>query len=144
VNYLLDTCVISEAVKENPHPGVLAWLEKQDESSLHLSSLTIGEIIKAIFRLPDSSRRDRLRKWVEEELPERFKGRILNIDSGVAALWGVMQGKAEKRGGPWGGVIDSLIAATASHHDLMVVSRNEKDVKRCGVCVMNPWGIEVE
>jgi hypothetical protein len=143
VNYLVDTCVISEVVKRNPHPSVLAWLEQQDERNLHLSSLTIGEIIKGITRLPDSARRDRLRRWVEEELPARFEGRILNIDTGVAALWGVMQGRAEKHGGRLP-VIDSLIAATADHHDLTVVTRNEKDLERCGVRVTNPWRIKVK
>lgn len=67
----------------------------------------------------------------------------LNVDPCVAALWGDMQGKAEKRGDRLP-VIDSLIASTALHHDLTVVSRNEKDMKRCGVRVMNPCEKELE
>jgi toxin FitB len=138
VNYLLDTCVLSEAWKKEPNPGVLAWLESQAEPSLFLCSLSIGELTKGVERLPASARRDRLKRWVTEALPARFEGRVLAIDSDVAAKWGKMSGEAEKRGEVLP-VIDALIAATAGLYDLIVITRNEADFMRCRVPVFNPW-----
>jgi predicted nucleic acid-binding protein len=143
VNYILDTCVISEAVSRKPDPGVMAWLEAQDEPSLYLSCLTIGELTKGISRLPASARRHRLHAWVDSELPRRFGGRILDVDAGVAARWGALTGEAENRGEPLP-VIDSLVAATALHHDLTVVTRNVADMRRCGAKVLNPWAGKVK
>jgi predicted nucleic acid-binding protein len=60
------------------------------------------------------------------------------VDADVAARWGILTGEAEKRGEPLP-VIDSLIAATALHHDLTVVTRNVTDMRRCGAKVLNPW-----
>jgi len=138
VNYLLDTCIISEVWKREPHPEVLKWLERQAEQNLFLSSLTIGELTKGIGRMPASARRDRLRAWVTQTLPVRFKGQILNIDSDTAARWGAMLAEAEKRGEALP-IVDSLMAATAAFHDLTVASRNEEDFHRCRVPVFNPW-----
>ncbi len=138
VNYLLDTCVLSEVWKKEPNPGVLAWLERQAEPNLFLCSLSIGELIKGVERLPAGARRDRIRTWVAETLPARFEGRILAIDTDVAARWGLMSGEAEKRGEVLP-VIDGLIAASAAVHDLTVATRNESDFIRCRVPVANPW-----
>ena len=71
-------------------------------------------------------------------MPRRFEGRILDVDAEVAATWGVLAGAAENRGEPLP-VIDSLLAATALHHDLTIVTRNVSDVRRCGAKVLNPW-----
>ena len=119
---------------------MLAWLEAQDEPSLYLSSLTIGELTKGIRRLPESARKHRLQDWVRGELPRRFEGRILDVNTDVAARWGVLVGEAENRGKPLP-VIDSLVAATALHHDLTIVTRNVADLRRCGTKVLNPWDI---
>ena len=138
MNYLLDTCVLSEVWKKQPNPGVLAWLEQQAEPSLYLCSLSIGELIQGAERLPAGSRRDRLQTWVAKTLPARFEGRILAIDSDVAARWGMMSGEADKRGEVLP-LMDSLIAATAAVHDLTVATRNESDFMRCRIPVLNPW-----
>jgi len=80
MKYLLDTCVISEATKPKPNRKVVAWLKKQDEKSLYLSVLTFGEIEKGIEKSFDGRRKNKLRLWVEEDLKQRFEGRILPID----------------------------------------------------------------
>ena len=88
--FLLDTNCISEAVRVHPEPRVLSWLGAADESLLHLSVLTLGEIRKGVAALAQSKRRTLLETWLEVELQARFAGRILPIDAGVADRWGVL------------------------------------------------------
>jgi predicted nucleic acid-binding protein len=139
VKYLLDTCLISELVKKEPNPAVVSWLDEQDEQNLFLSVLTLGELQKGISKLPAGARRDELQAWVEHDLVERFTGRIIDIDLETAQFWGRLQGESEQRGESLP-VMDSLIAATATVHGLIVVTRNAKDMERCRVRVCNPWG----
>ncbi|ACM19506.1 toxin, PIN family [Geotalea daltonii FRC-32] len=139
MKYLLDTCLISELVKKEPNPAVVNWLDEQEEQSLFLSVLNLGELQKGISKLPDGSKKDELQAWVALDLVERFTGRILDIDLETALCWGELQGMAEQKGEKLP-VMDSLIAATATAHGLVVVTRNVKDMERCGGRVCNPWG----
>lgn len=138
MNHLLDTCVLSELVKGAPNEGVLDWIAKQDEDALFLSVLTLGELEKGIEKLTGSRRKTALFNWLHEDLPLRFEGRILSIDLAITQRWGLIVGASERKGRPLP-VIDSLIAATASVHNLSVVSRNVSDFEKCGVACMNPW-----
>lgn len=139
MKYLLDTCLISELVKKVPNSDVVDWLNVQDEQSLFLSVLTIGELQKGICKIPDSARKSELQAWVEHDLTLRFTGRIIDIEMETVLIWGRMQGESEQKGESLP-VMDSLIAATASAHGLVVVTRNVKDIERCQVRVCNPWG----
>jgi predicted nucleic acid-binding protein len=136
--FLVDTNCISELVRVKPEPRVLAWIEAADETSLYLSVLTLGEIRKGLAALPQSRRRSRLETWLEVELQARFSGRILPIDVGVANRWGSLAANAKAKGRPLS-TIDGLLAATAIHHDLTVVSRNVGDFVNAQVSVVNPW-----
>jgi predicted nucleic acid-binding protein len=138
VKYLLDTCLISELVKKEPNPAVVSWLDEQEEHKLFLSVLTLGELQKGISKLPDGAKKDELLAWVTIDLGERFSGRIIDIDQETALCWGKLQGEAERSGEKLP-VMDSLIAATAVAHGLIVVTRNAKDMERCGGGVCNPW-----
>jgi hypothetical protein len=138
VSYLLDTAVVSELVRKSPSGAVLKWIDGQDEASLYLSVLTIGELEKGVAGLPASVRRSRLQSWVRRDLAERFGGRLLPIDTRTAARWGAIAGESERRGRPLP-VIDCLIAATALVHGLAVATRNVGDFERCGVTCVNPW-----
>ncbi len=138
MKYLLDTCFLSELIKRRPNPNVLRWLDKQDEDQLYLSVLTIGELQKGIGKLPDIARQEELQAWVDNDLAIRFEGRILPIDTEVASQWGILLGKTEKAGKKLP-VIDSLIAATATVHNLTVVTRNTKDLEKCQAQAFNPW-----
>jgi predicted nucleic acid-binding protein len=140
VSYLLDTCVISELVKQRPDEKVIRWIDGVDENKLFLSVLTLGELEKGIARLPASVRKDDLQRWLEQDLAARFAGRIIPIDAGVAGTWGRMQGAAELTGVKLP-VIDALMAASAQVCQLTVVTRNVADFERCGVTVINPWTI---
>jgi predicted nucleic acid-binding protein len=79
-----------------------------------------------------------LEGWLELELPERFYGRILSVDESVADRWGQLSAEALSRKMPLP-VIDGLLAATALHHNLTLVTRNTSDVERTGVPIFNPW-----
>ena len=138
MKYLLDTCLISELVKKVPHPAVVSWLNEQEEQSLFLSVLTIGELQEGISKLPDSARKDELQAWVEHDLALRFTGRIIDVDMEAMLIWGRLQGESERKGETLH-VMDSLIAATAKAHGLVVVTRNVRDIERCQVRVCNPW-----
>lgn len=138
MKYLLDTCLISELVKKEPNVAVVSWLEEQNEEKLFLSVLNLGELQKGISKLADGAKKDELQGWVAFDLVERFAGRILDIDLETALCWGKLQGVSEQAGEKLP-VMDSLIAATATVHGLVVVTRNLKDMERCGVRVCNPW-----
>ncbi|TVQ02415.1 MAG: type II toxin-antitoxin system VapC family toxin [Balneolaceae bacterium] len=138
MSYLIDTCCISELVKKKPNPNVIKWFADRDEFSMFLSVITFGELRKGIEKLPDSKKKKELNRWVKEDLKHRFKNRILNINLEEVNKWGQILAAAEKNGRPLP-AIDSLIAATAQVHDLLVVTRNTQDMEGSGVEVINPW-----
>jgi len=136
--FLLDTNCISELVRSNPEPRVLNWMEAADEAMLYLSVLTVGEIRKGLAGLDQGQRRTRLETWLEVDLRARFAGRIVPVDAPVADRWGWLATEA-KRKGKGLSIIDGLLAATALHHNLTVVSRNASDFAHTPVPVLNPW-----
>jgi predicted nucleic acid-binding protein len=135
VRYLIDTNVISELRRRQPEPQVVQWFADRPAQQLFLSVLTLGEIRRGVERLPAGSRRDTLLQWLQEELPAFFAGRIVGIDGAVAHRWGCLLAKA---GRPLP-AIDSLLVAQALTHDLVLVTRNLKDVADLPVGVVNPW-----
>ncbi len=139
MRYLLDTCVISELVAQQPDAKVREWIDQVDEERLALSVITIGEIKRGIAKLPASRKRRDLERWLEEELLKRFQGRILAIDTEVMLIWGELVGRLEQSGRSLP-AMDSLVAASARRHQLRLVTRNERDFLGTGVEVVNPWG----
>ncbi|HSK75309.1 MAG TPA: type II toxin-antitoxin system VapC family toxin [Thermoanaerobaculia bacterium] len=138
MSYLLDTCVISELASKRPQPDVVQWIDSVDPESVYLSVITIGEIRKGIEKLEASKRKETLQAWLQDELLVRFKDRLAVLDTGVLLEWGTLMGRLEKRGKPMPAV-DSLIAATALHRHLILVTRNEDDFLNAGVRLLNPW-----
>ena len=135
MSYLLDTNVISELVRPKPAKVVMAWFDNIPSEALHISVLTLGEIRKGVEDMPDGVRREKLRLWLEHELLDWFDTRILQVDSAVADRWGRLLAQV---GRPVPS-IDSLLAATALHHELRIVTRNQKDFDYPGLEVINPW-----
>ena len=80
MKYLIDTCVVSELIKKNPNKQVVKCISGTTEINLFISVLTIGELHKDIEKLPESRKKEKLHKWVNCDLKERFKDRIINID----------------------------------------------------------------
>jgi len=137
LNYLLDTCVMSELVKATPDENVINWINNTPDERLFLSVITIGEIRKGLTKLPDSKKKYRLTNWLNTLL-ENYEARIYPVDLAVAESWGTIQGKAENNGTPVASV-DGLIAAVAQTHNLIIVTRNEKDFAATNVTIVNPW-----
>ena len=139
MNYLLDTCVISELVKTSPNSNVVDWLHDTPTERLYLSVITVGEIRKGLTKRPDSKRKNLLTNWLNLLL-EDYQTRIFPIDLTVAENWGIIQGKAEKNGMAMPS-IDGLIAAIAYTHNLVLVTRNISDFEASGLPIKNPWSI---
>lgn len=135
--FLLDTNVVSELVRPRPHPGVVRWIATTNESLLHLSVLTLGEIRKGIASRPDVGRRAKLESWLHD-LVLRFSSRILPIDLAIADRWGRLSGHSKTEGVTLP-VIDGLLAATALHNNLVLVTRNVTDIGITGVETFDPW-----
>lgn len=135
MSYLLDTNVVSELVRPKPSGSVLRWIRAAPDSALHLSVLSLGEIRMGAERLPEGSRRERLRLWLEHDLPEWFGDRLLPVSAEVADRWGRLIAVARKPVP----AVDSLLAATALHHELRLVTRNVSDFRFPGLEVVDPW-----
>lgn len=136
--FLLDTNIVSELVRPSPAPRVTSWIVATDESLLYLSVLTLGEIRKGITSLPQAARRVMLEAWLDGDLVLRFGDRVLPIDLAIADRWGRLAGSAAARKSPLP-VIDGLLAATALHYDLTLVTRDTTHLATSGVPTFNPW-----
>lgn len=141
MNFLLDTCVISELIARQPNPTVVQWIDSINEDKLFLSVITIGEIKKGIEKLAVSRRKDVLAEWLEDALLVRFRDKILPIDLPVVLAWGQLAAELEKQGRRMP-AIDSLISATCLHGELCLVTRNENDFVHSGITMINPWKTE--
>jgi predicted nucleic acid-binding protein len=100
VSFLLDTNVVSEWAKPRPDPGVVTWLTEIDEDRVFISVVTLAELQFGIERMPPGNRRARLSRWLQEELPLRFEGRLLPINEAVAETWGKTVARCEMIGRP--------------------------------------------
>ena len=135
MSYLIDTNVILELVRPKPDAAVLDWFAHTPDEALFLSASTLGEIRKGVEKVLESQRREKLRLWLEHDLRDWFGPRILPIGPDVADHWGRLLAQA---GRPVP-AIDSLLAATALHHDLRLVTCNTRDFDYAGLEVINPW-----
>lgn len=127
--------MISELVRPRPAHVLQDWFQAVPDVALHLSVLTLGEIRAGVESAPDKGKKEQLRLWLEQDLPAWFGDRLLPICAGVADRWGRLVAQA---GRPVP-AIDSLLAATALHHELRLVTRNVQDFRFPGLTVVNPW-----
>jgi toxin FitB len=118
---------------------VVDWLNATEGDRVFLSAVTIGEIQCGISNRPPSSLRTELEVWLNVALPSQFAGRVLPLDGDTFTTWGRMVAQQRREGNPMG-VINSLIAATALHHSMVLVTRNADDFKVTGLSILNPWG----
>lgn len=135
MTWLIDTNIISEVRKGlRCNPAVAAWWSSVEDRDLFLSTLTIGEIRKGVeaVRIRDPDKARALEAW-QQAIVQTFGPRILGIDAAVADSWGRI---SAIRSVP---VVDALLAATASVHGLVLVTRNAIDVAGLGVRVLNPF-----
>lgn len=134
---LLDTNVISEAMKPEPDPAVQDWLDEQGAETLYLSSVTIAELTFGIGVLPKGRRKDALAAALEGVIA-LFGERILPFDTRAARRYGelAVRARAAGRGFP---TPDGYIAAIAAAHDFAVATRDASAFEAAGLAVIDPW-----
>lgn len=138
---LLDTNVVSEAIKPTPHPSVRAWLDAQAAETLFLSSVTVAEMAFGIGALPAGRRRQALAAALEGVLA-LFAGRVLAFDEAAALRSGelAVRARAAGKGFP---TPDGYIAAIAAARGFTVASRDGSAFAAAGVAVIDPWRAEI-
>jgi toxin FitB len=138
MNYLLDTCVLSELGRPRPHAVVVAWLAQQNPQHLFISQVTVAELQSGEVKLrwKDAERADKLAAWINGVLL-RFADQTLPTDHAVWAIWAQLCGTADAQGKSIA-PLDGLLMATAQQHGLTVVTRNVSDFSAYSH-VFNPW-----
>ena len=134
---ILDTNVISEAMKPEPHQAVAVWLNDQAVETLYLSTVTLAELLFGIAALPTGKRKDKLEQTLNGLL-ELFRDRILPFDIDAARYYAqlAIMAKGGGRGFP---TPDGYIAAIAASRGFTVASRDTPPFEAAGVTVINPW-----
>lgn len=136
---VLDTNVVSEAMKPEPHPAVRAWLNNQVAETLYLSSVTLAELLFGIAALPAGRRRDALAETLDGLL-KLFGDRVLPFDTDAARHYAELAMTA-KNGGRGFPTPDGYIAAIAAARRFIVATRDTSPYEAAGVCVINPWEV---
>jgi predicted nucleic acid-binding protein len=136
--YVLDTNVISELMKPLPDHRVVAWVDARENESLFLSAITIGELMRGVAKLPRSARHMATEAIINDALIPHFASRILPVTHQVMVTWATLTITCERAGRTLP-AIDSMIAATALHHRLTLVTRNTRDFRDTGVPLIDPW-----
>lgn len=135
--WLLDTNIVSNVVKPEPSPLLLAWLTERADEELFVSALTIAEIRRGILDLPHGRRRDTLEAWFDgpEGPPALFAGRILSFDTRAAMVWARLMSEGKAAGRPRS-ALDMIVAAVAEVAGCTVITENERDF--VGILIVNP------
>jgi predicted nucleic acid-binding protein len=138
MKYLLDTNILSEFSNDQPAQCVIDFVRSVGDN-FYCSSLSLGEMVYGIRRLPESKRKIILSAWFESELSEIIKDKILGFDGRAAEAWGRMRADCESKGIVLQ-MADSMIAAIALSNGLAIATRNTKDFGGIeGLELVNPW-----
>ena len=135
---VLDTNVLSEALKPVPSDTVLAWMAAEIPLSVFTTTITLAEVLYGVEALPPGKRRTRLLLAIEKMFAEEFAGRILPFDEDAARMFAGIVASREAAGRPIS-QFDAMIAAIARSHRAAVATRNTADFERCGIPVVDPW-----
>ena len=135
---LLDTNVLSELMREVPHPAVLAWLDRQPSSSVWISTVTLLEIQFGLFRMPEGKRRDRMIRELEITLHEEIEERYAPFDKAAAGQAAFLMALLEGKGRPIE-FRDAMIAGTVLSANAVFATRNISHFRGLGLNLVNPW-----
>jgi len=138
VSFLLDTNAVSEWAKPQPNLGVIRWMAEQDEDRLFLSVVTLAELHHGVDRLAAGARRKQLEDWLNEDLRQRFEGRIVPVNEDIAKSWGKLMARSEARGKRMN-LMDGFLAATCLVFRLTLVTRDLGDFVESGCTTFSPW-----
>jgi toxin FitB len=135
VSWLLDADVLSQPAKTRGNRAVIEWLEREQDAC-YTSTIVIAQIAYWV-RTKEGRTRTRLQQWLRRSV-EALEGRILSFNVATAHVWADQRFLLEQVGQRMT-VEDSYIAATARRHDLTIVTGNDKDFRRPGLKVFNPF-----
>ena len=135
--YLLDTNIVSDAIKPAPSESLAAWMLEQNDEDLFVSALTIAEIRRGVLQKPAGRRRKLLESWFSgPEGPQAlFAGRVLPFDERAGLIWARLMAEGTAAGRPRSG-LDMIVAAIAEANGCIVVTGNERDF--AGLRIVNP------
>lgn len=135
MSWLLDADVLSQPAKRHPDPDIVAWME-EEEAHCYTSTIVVAQLAYWV-RTKDGRQREKLQEWLRQLL-DAMEGRVLGFSVAVAHVWAEQQ-RAFDRSGLRMPLADSYIAATARRHHLTIVTGNDRDFRRPGVKVLNPF-----
>jgi predicted nucleic acid-binding protein len=135
---VLDTNVLSEALRPSPEPSVLVWLAKQPRASLFTTTVTQGEILYGIRLLADGKRRRGLWDAAKKIFSEDFAGQVLSFDSDAADMYAEIAATRRLAGKPIS-QIDAIIVGITRSRGASLATRNLSDFEDCGIDIINPW-----
>ncbi|HLI98396.1 MAG TPA: type II toxin-antitoxin system VapC family toxin [Bradyrhizobium sp.] len=136
--WLLDTNVLSELRRPKPERKVVAFVADQPLDLIYVSSVTFAEIRFGIELVTDANRRAELNDWIAHKVRPMFEQRVLAISEDVMFKWRLLVEEGRKAGHTFSQP-DLIIAATALHHGLTIVSRDVSDYQKAHAPVFNPW-----
>lgn len=136
--WLLDTNMLSELRRPRPERKVVAFIEAQPAELLYVSAVTFAEIRFGIEMVKDPGRRAELNDWLTHQVRPMFGQRMLDITEDIMLKWRVLLEEGRRIGHTFSQP-DLIIASTALHHGLTVVTRDRNDYDRARVPVLNPW-----
>jgi predicted nucleic acid-binding protein len=135
---LLDTNVISEAMKPAPEASVMAWLNSQNTAELWTSTIVVAEVYSGLDLMPAGKRQRQLFEKAELMFDRFFGARILPFDLLAARAYGAVLKARQAKGLPID-EMDALLAATALANGSALATRNASHFQSCGIRVLNPW-----
>ena len=135
---VLDTNVLSEALRPSPDAAVLAWLEAQPAMALFTTSITRAEVFYGLCLLPKGRRRDQLHEAVTAIFDEDFGHRTLPFDDPAADAYAQVAAARRSMGRPIS-QFDAMIVGIARSRGAALATRNARDFEDCGVALINPW-----
>lgn len=135
---LLDTNVISEAMKPRPEPAVLAWIDSHPAGELWVSTIVVAEVLSGLELMPPGKRQKQLKERAFFMFDVLFAGRILGFDLAAARAYGIVLKNSRNSGRPID-ELDGLIAAIALAHDGVLSTRNVSHFDSSGIKLVNPW-----
>jgi predicted nucleic acid-binding protein len=136
--YLLDTNILSESTKPRPNERCLAFLEQINLDRVFVSVVTLGELRRGVMMVSNPVKRAALLQWLDGSIYTQHGGQMLTVDDGVMRTWASLVIATGKKLSQLP-ALDSLIAATALHHNLTVATRNTADFQLLGVPSFNPF-----
>lgn len=135
MNWLIDTDVFSQPAKERKDPRIVAWLRQQHSVS-YTSTVVIAQLAYWV-RTKRAKQKEALQQWLSD-LVRTMEGRIYGFSVSIAYTWADLRHQLAREGKPMP-IEDSYIAATALRHDLTIVTGNERDFRRPGIKIFNPF-----